>query len=122
MSNLDMISAQTPSVVSQMNPAERSNQLRDQAAVNQQSGADRSNTQASNQLALEDVADQLKDFLGNQDGVSFNISIDRDLKEPVIQILDGNSGERVKQIPSEQALQISRAILEMRGLFVDESA
>jgi Uncharacterized flagellar protein FlaG len=73
-------------------------------------------------LALEDVADQLKDFLGNQDGVSFNISIDRDLKEPVIQILDGTSGERVKQIPSEQALQISRAILEMRGLFVDESA
>ena len=71
---------------------------------------------------INEVVSELREFLGNQESMSFNIRIDDSLREPVIQIVDQNSGEAVKQIPTEQALQISRAILEMRGLFVDESA
>ena len=71
---------------------------------------------------LNNVVTELREFLGSQDSMSFNIRIDDSLREPVIQIVDQDSGESVKQIPTEQALQISRAILEMRGLFIDESA
>lgn len=78
--------------------------------------------QAVSMDQLNEVVSELREFLGNQGSMSFNIRIEDSLREPVIQIIDQDSGESVKQIPTEQALQISKAILEMRGLFVDESA
>lgn len=79
-------------------------------------------SQAVSMDQLNNTVSELREFLGSQESMSFNIRIDDSLREPVIKIIDQDSGESVKQIPTEQALQISKAILEMRGLFVDESA
>ena len=102
--------------LSQQNAAKVAQEALEQPKVMQQSEASVSATQ------VNEVVSELREFLGSQESMSFNIRIDESLREPVIQIVEQNSGESVKQIPTEQALQISRAILEMRGLFVDESA
>ncbi len=102
--------------LSQQNAAKVAQEALEQPIVMQQSEASVSANQ------VNEVVSELREFLGSQQSMSFNIRIDESLREPVIQIFDQNSGESVKQIPTEQALQISRAILEMRGLFVDESA
>ena len=81
-----------------------------------------SETTPVNQEKVIEVIDELREFLGSQKSMSFSITIDKELKEPVISVVDEITGERVLQVPTEQALKISKAILEMRGLFIDQSA
>ncbi|ALO34271.1 flagellar biosynthesis protein FlaG [Colwellia sp. MT41] len=67
---------------------------------------------------LEKVAQQLQEFVGNMNrGLEF--SVDKDSGRDVIKVIDKNSGELVKQFPSEEVLTLVAKLSEMVGAFID---
>ncbi|MDX2369464.1 MAG: flagellar protein FlaG [Colwellia sp.] len=67
---------------------------------------------------LENVAQQLQDFVGNMNrGLEF--SVDKDSGRDVIKVIDKNSGDLVKQFPSEEVLSLVAKLSDMVGGFID---
>lgn len=67
---------------------------------------------------LEKVAQQLQDFVGEMNhGLEF--SVDKDSGRDVIKVIDKNSGDLVKQFPSEEVLTLVAKLSEMVGGFID---
>ncbi|WP_019027002.1 flagellar protein FlaG [Colwellia piezophila] len=67
---------------------------------------------------LEKVAQQLQDFVGDMNrGLVF--SVDKDSGRDVIKVIDKNSGELIKQFPSEEVLTLVAKLSEMVGGFID---
>jgi flagellar protein FlaG len=67
---------------------------------------------------LQQVAQQLQDFVGNMNrGLEF--SVDKDSGRDVIKVIDRKSGDLVKQFPSEEVLSLVAKLSDMVGGFVD---
>lgn len=67
---------------------------------------------------LEKVAQQLQDFVGEMNhGLEF--SVDKDSGRDVIKVIDKDSGDLVKQFPSEEVLTLVAKLSEMVGGFID---
>jgi flagellar protein FlaG len=60
-------------------------------------------------------------MLGSSQSLQF--SIDEDSKDIVVKVIDQNTKEVVRQIPSKEALQIAKSIDKMQqGLLIDQTA
>jgi flagellar protein FlaG len=55
----------------------------------------------------------------NDRGASINISVDPSTKTVIVQVKDRETGDTVRQIPPESALQVSRNIERLTGILVD---
>jgi flagellar protein FlaG len=55
----------------------------------------------------------------NDRGASINISVDPSTKTVIVQVTDRETGDTVRQIPPESALQVSRNIERLTGILVD---
>ncbi|NQY86528.1 MAG: flagellar protein FlaG [Colwellia sp.] len=67
---------------------------------------------------LENVAKQLQEFIGKMNrGLEF--SVDKDSGRDVIKVIDKNSGDVIKQYPSEEVLSLVSKLSETIGNFVD---
>lgn len=67
---------------------------------------------------LEEVAQQLQDFVGDINrGLEF--SVDKDSGRDVIKVIDKDSGDLVKQYPSEEVLTLVAKLSDMVGGFID---
>jgi len=53
---------------------------------------------------------------------SLKISYNEDVSRYVVQIVDRETGDEIQQIPSEQLLEVSKRLGEMRGLLFDEKS
>ena len=53
---------------------------------------------------------------------SLQFSIDEDSKDIVVKVIDQNTKEVVRQIPTEEALDIAKSLDMMRGLVIRETA
>ncbi|GHU08712.1 hypothetical protein AGMMS50225_07870 [Betaproteobacteria bacterium] len=53
---------------------------------------------------------------------SLQFSVDEDVGELVVKIVDSETHEVVKQIPSEEALELAKALDRIKGLFVQQQA
>ncbi len=67
--------------------------------------------------ALEAANERLSDR-----GASVNVSIDKSTDTVIVQVKDRDSGETIRQIPPEVALQVSRNIERLTGILVDRKA
>ena len=68
--------------------------------------------------SLDKVAQQLQSFMSEMNrGLEF--SVDEDSGRDVIKVIDKESGETVKQFPSEQVLDIVSKLAEATGVLVD---
>jgi flagellar protein FlaG len=89
--------------------------------VNQTSAIEQANAVKSEPLTaqqLEKVAQQLQQFVGEMNrGLEF--SVDTDSGRDVIKVIDKNSGDLVKQYPSEEVLSLVANLSDMVGGFVD---
>lgn len=88
-------------------------------------GASRAASQAEAQPAdLEALARAVQE--ANQEpsvlATNLSFSIDQDLKRVVVKLVDTNTQDVIRQIPSEEFLRISKALQQMQGLFVREQA
>jgi len=88
------------------------------------------NTSASNQAKeaeqepltaqqLDKVAQQLQDFVGDMNrGLQF--SVDKNSGRDVIKVVDKESGDLIKQYPSEEVLSLVAKLSEAAGALIDE--
>ncbi|CAM3018809.1 flagellar protein FlaG [Pseudoalteromonas distincta] len=67
---------------------------------------------------LEKVAQQLQDFMGEMNR-SIQFKVDEDSGRNVIKVIDKESGDLVKQYPSEEVLGIVSKLAEATGVLVD---
>jgi flagellar protein FlaG len=67
---------------------------------------------------LEKVAQQLQDFVGEMNkGLEF--LVDQDSGRDVIKVIDKNSGDLIKQYPSEEVLNLVAKLSEATGNFIN---
>lgn len=70
---------------------------------------------------LEDAVAKLTDFVSSiRSEISF--SVDEASGTRVVKVLDSQSREVIRQIPSEEAIQLAQALDKLQGLFVRDKA
>ncbi|GAA67076.1 flagellar protein FlaG [Pseudoalteromonas sp. BSi20429] len=69
---------------------------------------------------LEQMAQQLQDFMGEMNR-SLQFRVDEDSGRDVIKVLDKNSGEVIKQYPSEEVLSLVSKLSESAGILIDQT-
>ncbi len=67
---------------------------------------------------LEKVAQQLQDFVGDLNR-NIQFSVDEDSGRDVIKVIDKDSGDLLKQYPSEEVLTLVSKLSDMVGGFID---
>jgi flagellar protein FlaG len=70
---------------------------------------------------LEKVAQQLQEFVGELNK-NLQFSVDKDSGRDVIKVFDRNTGDLLKQFPSEEVLTLVSKLSEMVGGLVDAKA
>lgn len=82
---------------------------------------DRQSTNSQSDTPLEDAVQKLGEFVSSiRSEISF--SIDEASGTRVVKVLDSQSKEVIRQIPSEEAIQLAQALDKLQGLFVREKA
>lgn len=67
---------------------------------------------------LQGVAQQLQDFVSSLDK-SLQFSIHKDSGRDVIKVIDGVTGETIRQIPSEEILNVVSNLSQATGIFME---
>jgi len=70
---------------------------------------------------LEKAVKHLADFVAAASS-EINFSIDQSSGVQVVKIMDRNSQEVIRQIPSEEAIHLAQALDKLQGLFVKDKA
>ncbi|MGB0893320.1 MAG: flagellar protein FlaG [Parashewanella sp.] len=70
---------------------------------------------------LDAKTQELTQFMAmTRKGIAFEV--DEPTGEPIVNVMDLDSGEVLRQIPSEEALKIAERFAEMNGLIINEKA
>ena len=69
---------------------------------------------------LEKMAQQLQDFIGEMNR-SLQFQVDEESGRDVIKVVDKNSGELIKQYPSEEVLSLVAKLSETAGFLIDQT-
>lgn len=67
--------------------------------------------------AIEDSITKIRESIGPANS-SLKIEIDADTDRIVVKILDDKSGEVIRQIPSQEMIEIAKRLDAMQGIFV----
>ncbi|AOX99304.1 flagellar protein FlaG [Jeongeupia sp. USM3] len=100
------------------------------AAVQSANGSVASNPDAVQALtpkqqaaAVEDAVKKLNETVQSmQPEVGVEFSVDKDTQIPLIKVIDTQSKEVIRQLPTEEALNIAKSIDKLRGLLVRDKA
>lgn len=71
--------------------------------------------------SLEDAVKNLENFVSAVNS-EISFSIDQSSGAQVVKVLDSQSKEVIRQIPSEEAIQLAQALDKLQGLFVKAKA
>jgi len=77
--------------------------------------------QAAQGAAVQMAVSRLNDYVQSMQR-DIRFSIDKGTGETVIKVVDTNSGETIRQLPSEEVLAIARSLEKAQGLLVNASA
>lgn len=77
-------------------------------------------SRSSSDLSVEEAVKRLSSFVPSSSEINF--SIDEDSGVRVVKVLDSKSNEVIRQIPSEEAIEIARALDKLQGLFIKDKA
>lgn len=72
-------------------------------------------------MRAQQAADDISEVLSSMPK-SLNLSVDEDLGRIVVKVMDPETKEVIKQIPSEEALELAKSLSKMRGMFVETRA
>jgi flagellar protein FlaG len=86
-----------------------------QAASAAPSGADVA------QQAIEDAVSQIRQYLKSSPA-DLEFSLDQQSGRVLLRIMDGQTKELIRQVPSDEVLAIAKAIDRFRGLFIESKA
>ena len=68
---------------------------------------------------VEEVVTRLQETLQHV-APRIELSVDKELNQVIVRILDKESGELIRQIPSEEVLELDRFFADLSGLFVEK--
>lgn len=71
--------------------------------------------------AVKQVARQINDFLKSSSS-SIEFTVDGDSSTVVVRIVDSQTNELIRQIPSEEMIAISKSLDQMAGLLLKQTA
>ena len=71
--------------------------------------------------ALQDAVDKIEKVV-NTYNRELKFSIDKDLGVSVVKVMDKDSGDVIRQIPSEDMLELAKGLDKLIGLFVKQEA
>jgi len=71
--------------------------------------------------SLEDAVKNIENFVSAVNS-EISFSIDQSSGAQVVKVLDSQSKEVIRQIPSEEAIQLAQALDKLQGLFVKAKA
>ena len=72
-------------------------------------------------IAVQKAAEQIDRKLAESFS-DLRISIDDTLNRPVVRVVNANTGELVRQVPSEEALRIAKRLDALSGLLIRDKA
>ena len=119
--NLNISSAQKGEVTSSYQAQSQVNQNADEQKTIPNTSAANNNKVSETELSpekLEKVVQQLQEFMGEMNR-SLQFKVDEDSGRNVIKVIDKESGDLVKQYPSEEVLGIVAKLAEATGVLVD---
>lgn len=71
---------------------------------------------------VEQAVKELKQLVDPVVANGLNFSIDDSTGKTIVRITDGETGEMIRQIPSEEMLEIARSLDKMQGLLLRQEA
>lgn len=83
--------------------------------------ADKAQSAAPSRDALESAAKAVQDFVKPMSG-NLEFTLDEDTGRTVIKVIDSSTKELIRQIPSEEMLEIAKALDRLQGLLVRQKA
>lgn len=75
---------------------------------------------AQQEARLKVATQQLNDFM-KRTSIDLKFSIDTDSKQVVVKVLNGQTGELIRQIPSAEALKLAKAMDTLQGLIIQKN-
>ena len=72
---------------------------------------------SSDRKAIEDSIAKIRESIGPANS-SLKIEIDADTDRIVVKVFDDQSGELIRQIPSQEMVEIAKRLDAMQGIFV----
>ncbi|MFT5712532.1 MAG: flagellar protein FlaG [Glaciecola sp.] len=89
--------------------------------VTETKSAERAKEELSETEALEEVVMQLSEVMSLMNkGLAF--SVDEDSGSAIVKVMDINSGEIIRQIPSDEALELAQKLQDVKGLLMRTEA
>ena len=78
-------------------------------------------SQSAEQISerVEEVASRLQNTLQHVEP-RIELSVEKELKQIIIRVFDKESGDLIRQIPSEEILKLDRFFADQSGLFVEQ--
>ena len=75
-------------------------------------------------VSVDQTAQSLQEINKVMDALSISVQfqMDPDFKEPIIKVVDQQSGEVIRQFPSEEVVRISKALDNLKGLLFAQTA
>lgn len=86
-----------------------------------QGAANKETARPASTEQLKAAVDQANDFIKPFNG-SLQFQIDKDTGITVVKVLDVDTKEVIKQIPSEDMLNLAKALNQLKGLLVKQQA
>ena len=68
---------------------------------------------------IEEVVIRLKNTFQDVEP-RIELSVDKELQQIIVRVLDKETGDLIRQIPSEEVLALDRFFMDQSGLFVEE--
>jgi len=78
-------------------------------------------SQLENKDAIQDATKRLQDFVSEVRG-DIQFSMDNDSGKTVVKVVDRNTKEVIRQFPSEEAIELAKALDRFQGLLVKQQA
>jgi flagellar protein FlaG len=104
-----------------MKPEERQLQAIEQQATVSVAASKTATGAEPSRKDLSEAVNKINDSLsGSSQGLEF--SIDEDTKGIVVKVIDLDTKEVLRQMPSKVALEIAKSIDKTRGLLIDQTA
>ncbi|MDR3158392.1 MAG: flagellar protein FlaG [Zoogloeaceae bacterium] len=92
-----------------------------QAAAKEEEELDPSEQEALKRQKLQEGVKELREFVKPYN-TSLAFSVDEESGELVVKVTDNETGDMIRQIPSEDALKLAQALDTLKGLFIRQKA
>lgn len=86
------------------------------------SAASNDKNQQSSASQVQDAVKSMNDFVDKLNSSSLKFSVDDDTGKTIVKVMDTETNEVIKQIPSEEMIEIAKAVDQLKGLLVQQKA